>query len=113
MGSSAFCHCHPFGKLRAGSEQSEGPPKNERKQRFFTALRSVQNDRIAFSYTFIVFDLLQRPGAAHRAREPTVGWGIIDETFNFRVPLEFLLKPYGNVADMADYVRLHSYIDGT
>ena len=44
MGISALCHFRP--------EQNEASPKNERKPRLFTALRSVQNDKIAFLYTF-------------------------------------------------------------
>jgi len=48
-----FYRCHPFGKLRAGSEPfaaledklREGAPAKKRKPRFFTSLRSVQNDK--------------------------------------------------------------------
>jgi len=49
-----FYRCHPFGKLRAGSEPfaaledklREGAPAKKRKPRFFTSLRSVQNDKL-------------------------------------------------------------------
>ena len=57
--------------------------------------------------------ILQCPGAAQRSRESAVGSVIIDETFGFRIPLYFLFEPYGNVSDMANYVRLHSDVNGT
>ena len=57
--------------------------------------------------------ILQCPGAAQRAGEPAVSSVIVDEAFGFRVPLYFLFEPYGNVSDMANYICLHSDINGT
>jgi len=55
-----FYRCNPFGQLRAGSEPfaaleyklREGSPLKKQKPRFFTSLRSVQSDKMDFSYIF-------------------------------------------------------------
>lgn len=72
----------------------------------------MTNNRVSKANCFS-YIILQRPGAAHRTRKPTIGGFVVDETLRFRVPFELLLKPYSYITDLTNYVRLHSDINGT
>ena len=54
---------------------------------------------------------LECPGAAHGAGQEAVGFGVVDELFFGRVPVEFSAQTDGDVVEVADRVGAHGRLD--
>jgi hypothetical protein len=70
----------------------------------------VEDPPMAESAARVAESILQTPRTAHRPFQHPVGRLIIDKKFFFRVPFKFLLKPNGNITNLAYYIPLHRRI---